>query len=103
MHAPTDPNAPMFDTGIGRPGCRVDTAMRAPGLSPETRSVLLAAIGGMMAAAYLDSREFVDLSFGFPSGGLVEGALIATIGALAGYSVLKVFRKLRDLAARDKK
>ncbi len=71
-------------------------------MSPETRSVLVAAIGGMMAAAYLDVEGIVDLSFGFPQGGVVEGALMAIIGGTAGYAVLFSFRKLRDLATRDK-
>ncbi|MFQ5784103.1 MAG: hypothetical protein ACE5H8_04685 [Alphaproteobacteria bacterium] len=63
----------------------------------------MAMIGGMMAAAYFDSTGIVDLSYGFPSGSLVEGALMAATGSLAGYAVLSAFRKLRDLAARNKK
>jgi hypothetical protein len=59
-------------------------------------------IGGMMTAAYLDSKGIVDLGYGFPPGGLVEGALMAVTGSLAGYMVLFAFRKLRDLAARFK-
>ncbi len=31
-------------------------------MSPKTRSVLLAMIGGMMGAAYLNSQGIVDLS-----------------------------------------
>jgi len=54
----------------------------------------------MMAAAYLHSQGAVDLSFGFPRGGLVEGLLIAATGALAGFGVLLCFRLLRDLAER---
>ena len=57
----------------------------------------------MMAATYLDSQGIVDLSYGFAEGGLIEGALMAISGALAGYAMLVVFRKLRDLAARGKK
>ena len=72
-------------------------------MSPERRSVLAAVIGGMMAAAYLDTEGIIDLRFGFPQGGVVEGALIAITGATAGYAVLFSFRKLRDLATRDKK
>ncbi len=72
-------------------------------MSPERRSVFVAVIGGMMAAAYLDSEGIVDLSFGFPQGGFAEGALIAITGALAGYAVLLAFRKLRDFTARAKK
>ena len=71
-------------------------------MNPERRSVLVAAIGGMMAAAYLDIEGIVDLSFGFPQGGVIEGALVAITGATAGYAVLFSFRKLRDLASRDK-
>ncbi len=56
-----------------------------------------------MAAAYLDSQDVVDLSFGFPRGGLVEGLLMATTGALAGFGVLLAFRLLRELAERFKK
>ena len=55
-----------------------------------------------MAASYLDSEGIVDLSYGFPRGGFAEGALIAMTGAVAGYVVLLVFRKLRDFATRDK-
>ncbi len=72
-------------------------------MSPERRSAMVAVIGGMMAAAYLDSEGFVDLGYGFPRGGLAEGALMAFTGALAGYAVLLAFRKLRDFATRDKK
>ena len=55
-----------------------------------------------MAASYLHSEGIVDLSYGFPRGGFAEGALIAITGAVAGYVVLLVFRKLRDFATRDK-
>ncbi len=72
-------------------------------MSPAKRSVMLAIIGGMMAAAYLNSKGIVDLSYGFPRGGFAEGALMAITGSLAGYAVLLVFRKLRDFAARDRK
>ncbi len=71
-------------------------------LSPARRSVILSVIGGMMAAAYLDIEGIVDLSYGFPRGGLAEGALIAITGAVAGYVVVLVFRKLRAFATRDK-
>jgi len=57
----------------------------------------------MMAASYLDSQGIVDLSYGFPRGGFVKGALMAISGALAGYAVLLAFRKLRDFSSRDKK
>ncbi len=72
-------------------------------MSPKTRSVILAMIGGMMAAAYLDGRGVVDLSYGFGRGGFAEGALMALTGAIAGYAVLLVFRILRKFATRDEK
>ncbi len=72
-------------------------------MSPERRSVLVAVIGGMMAAAYLDAEGMVDLSFGFPQGGVAEGALMAITGATAGYVVLFAFRKLRELVTHDGK
>ena len=77
--------------------------MKIPKISPARRSVMVAIIGGMMAASYLDSQGIVDLSYGFPRGGLAEGALLAITGSLAGYAVLLAFRKLRDFATRDKK
>ncbi len=77
--------------------------MRFPVISPATRSVLLAIIFGMMAAAFLHERGVVDLSYGFGRGGVVEGALMALSGGLAGYVLLLTFRKLRDLANRAKK
>ena len=64
---------------------------------------MVAIIGGMMAASYLNSQGIVDLCHGFPDGGFVEGALIAIAGSLAGYAVLLAFRKLRGFVARDKK
>ena len=72
-------------------------------MSPKTRSVILAMIGGMMAAAYLDGRGVVDLSYGFERGGFAEGALMALTGAIAGYAVLLVFRILQKFATRDEK
>ena len=72
-------------------------------MSPERRSELVAVLGGMMAAAYLDGEGVVDLSYGFPRGGLAEGALMAVTGAVAGYAVLLAFRKLRELVTRDEK
>ena len=72
-------------------------------MSPKTRSVILAMIGGMMAAAHLDGRGVVDLSYGFGRGGFAEGALMALTGAIAGYAVLLVFRILRKFATRDEK
>jgi hypothetical protein len=70
-------------------------------MHPPRRSVLLAVVGGMMAAAYLHSQGVVDLSFGFPPGGLLEGAAMAITGALAGYAVLLVFRLFRG-AGKDR-
>ncbi len=72
-------------------------------MSPARRSVVVAVIGGMMATAYLDSQGAVDLTFGFPRGGFVEGALMAIVGAATGYAVLLVFRKLRDFVTRGGK
>ncbi len=72
-------------------------------MSPSKRSVMVAIIGGMMAAAFLDSKGIVDLGYGFPRGGLAAGALIAITGSLAGYAVLLAFRKLRDFVTRNKK
>ena len=72
-------------------------------MSPEKRSLLLAVIGGMMAAAYLDVEGIVDLSFGFPQGGVVAGALMAISGAAVGCAIMLSFRKLRDLVTRNKK
>ncbi len=64
---------------------------------------MLAVIGGMMAAAYLDVEGIVDLSFGFPQGGVVAGALMAISGAAVGCAIMLSFRKLRDLVTRNKK
>ncbi len=64
---------------------------------------MVAIIAGMMAAAYLHSEGVVDLSYGFPPGGLAEGALLAITGSVAGYAVLLAFRKLRDFVTRDQK
>lgn len=72
-------------------------------MSPEKRSVLVAAIGGMMAAAYLNSEGIVDLSFGFPRGGLVEGLIMVVAGSLAGCAILLAFRMLRDLSNDGRK
>jgi hypothetical protein len=66
-------------------------------MNPKTRSVLLAALGGMMAASVLHTQKIIDLGFGFPRGGVVEGLSMAVTGALAGLAVLFAFRKLRDL------
>ena len=77
--------------------------MRFPVISPATRSVLLAVISGMMAASFLHVQGIVDLSYGFPRGGFLEGALMALNGGLGGYAVLMVFRMLRKLANRARK
>jgi len=75
---------------------------RVPVMTPARRSALLAVIGGMMAGAYLHERGVVDLGFGFAPDGLPEGAAMALAGAAAGYAILLAFRKLRDLAGRDR-
>lgn len=72
-------------------------------MNPATRSVLLAIICGMMAAAYLHERGIVDLNFGFSPGGFPAGALMALTGAAGGYAVLLAFRMLRKLANRARK
>lgn len=72
-------------------------------MSPARRSELVAVISGMMAAAYLHGEGIADLGYGFPRGGLAEGALMAITGAVAGYAVLFAFRKLRELVTRDGK
>ena len=70
-------------------------------MKPATRSVLLAIIFGMMAASFLHDRGMVDLSYGFPQGGLPEGALMALTGGLGGLALLLVFRILRGLENRS--
>ncbi len=77
--------------------------MKFPVPSPATRSVLLAVIGGMMAASYLHDRGVVDLSYGFPPGSLPEGALMALTGGLGGGALLLAFRKLRNLVSHAKR
>lgn len=72
-------------------------------MSPKTRSVILAMMGGMMATAYLDGRGVIDLGYGFERGGFAEGAALALTGAIAGLAVLLVFRVLRNFTARDEK
>jgi hypothetical protein len=76
--------------------------MNIPKMSPARRSVLVAVIGGMMAASYLDDQGIVDLSYGFAEGGFAEGAFMAITGSLAGCAVLLAFRFVRDLAAGDR-
>ena len=63
-------------------------------ISGRLRSLLLAMLGGMMAASLLHVRKIVDLSFGFAPGSFGEGAAIAIVGAAAGATVLTVFRML---------
>lgn len=58
-------------------------------------------IGGMMAAALLHNEGTLNLGFGFPRGGMIEGALVAIAGSLTGFVVLLAYRKLRNLAGRD--
>ena len=69
-------------------------------MNPKRRSEFFAIIGGMMAAAYLHSEAMVDLSYGFPSGSLAEGALLTVTGVTAGIAVLIVFRLARALLSR---
>ncbi len=71
-------------------------------MAPARRSVLLAVVCGMMAAAFLHERGVVELGFGFARGGIGEGAAMAATGAVAGYAILMTFRKLRDLTGRDR-
>ena len=71
-------------------------------MNSALRSVLLAVVFGMMAAAFLHERGVVDLSYGFASGGILEGALMALTGGLGGYAVLLAFRVLRGLTRRSK-
>ena len=63
-------------------------------ISGKLRSLLLAMLGGMMAASLLHVRKVVDLGFGFPPNSFGEGAAIAVVGAAAGAAVLVVFRML---------
>ena len=72
-------------------------------MRPEIRSIIIAVLAGMMAASYLDSAGRVDLSFGFPEGGPIEGAFIALIGAAGGYAVLLAFRGLRKVIGMARK
>ena len=71
-------------------------------MRPETRSVLIAVIAGMMASGYLDSTGKVDLGFGFPEGGFMEGASIAIIGAVGGFAILMAFRLIRKMAGSSR-
>ena len=71
-------------------------------MSPSWRSAAVAALGGMMAAAYLHSQGIVDLGFGFPRGSLIEGLLMAATGASGGLALLFAFRLLRALVERLK-
>ena len=72
-------------------------------MRPEIRSIIIAVLAGMMAASYLDSAGRVDLSFGFPQGGPIEGAFIALIGAAGGFAVLLAFRGLRKVIGMARK
>ena len=72
-------------------------------MRPPKQSVVLAVLGGMMAAAFLHGRGVADLGFGFPPGGVLEGAAMAVAGAAAGYAALLVFRLLRAAVKGPKK
>ena len=87
--------------GVYSAGVRWNTIMGFEMRVPS-RSVLLAVLGGMMAAAYLHSSGTLDLGFGFPRDGFAEGAIIAISGAVAGWAVLFVFRGLRGLLRRGR-
>ena len=54
----------------------------------------------MMAAAFLHEQGVVDLSFGFPRGGVEEGVSLAFVGGVGGYAMLMAFRLFRMLARR---
>ncbi len=69
-------------------------------MSPGIRSAILAIVCGMMAASFLHVRGIVDLSFGFPQGGVAEGAMMALTGGIGGFAILAAFRLLRNLANR---
>ena len=66
-------------------------------------SLLLAMLGGMMAASLLHAKKIVDLGFGFAAGSFGEGASIAVIGAAAGAAILTVFRMLSEILGGGKK
>jgi len=74
-------------------------------ISGRIRSLLLAMLGGMMAASLLHVRKIVDLGFGFAPGSFGEGAAIAIVGAVAGAAVLTAFRMLGVMVGggRDEK
>ncbi len=74
--------------------------MKFSAISPAMRSAVIAVLCGMMAASYLHDRGTVDLSFGFPPDGFMEGALTALIGGAGGLAVLLIFRLLRRLGGR---
>ena len=71
-------------------------------MSPGIRSTILAIVCGMMAASFLHVRGVVDLSFGFPPGGVAEGGMMALIGGIGGYAILLASRILRKLIKRSK-
>ncbi len=66
-----------------------------------SQPVILAVLGGMMAIAFLHTSGKIDVGFGFPEGGIEEGALMAIIGGVFGYAVLSAFRLVRKLRNRD--
>ena len=66
-------------------------------INPKIRSVLVAMLGGMMAASLLHGEKLIDLGFGFARGGIGEGVSIAIVGAAAGAAILMVFRMLSGL------
>ena len=70
-------------------------------MNPKIRSLLVAMLGGMMAASLLHGEKVVDLGFGFARGGLGEGVLIAIFGAVVGAVILVVFRMLSALGGSN--
>jgi len=66
-------------------------------MNPKIRSLLVAMLGGMMAASLLHGEKVVDLGLGFPRGGLGEGVSIGIVGAAVGAAILMIFRMLSGL------
>ena len=64
------------------------------------RAVLIAVLCGMMASSYLHDQNTVDLSFGFPPGGFMEGVLTALTVGVGGFAILMVFRLMSRLGPR---
>ncbi len=69
-------------------------------MSRPSQPLILAVLGGMMAVAFLHTRGIIDIGFGFPKGGIAEGAIMAAVGGLFGYAVLFLFRLVRNTVRR---